>query len=625
MSKTDAIVCGKLDRSTQLSTPRYRDDKIFRLTGTKATSSGRYTGWLVAANKQMVWFDGQTWSIDNFLAMAAERKARCLLVLTAREYIYLVEYAADHGLRVAALETAFPIFQDIKYNTCLRTNLDVLHKHVRKLIQLGISPAHTLSRQLSGKHLHSITRKLRVKNAHDRHFFMAYPDAYQEVFKLMEERPHRVIIALDFNAMYLDSMEGAFCNPSAVRYRDFRGLHANPACMPSGIYRVHLIGALPGFLLTHHPFRYKRLGKAHYFQMQRGETIEAVLHRDELAYFASGFERVEVFEGLVSDATIAHPLLKQGRQLYAQRQYHRRRGDSVRENLCKASLQHMHSATNQKRFAKKFFKNLEQVRDFVAINFAVDMEGVSDDEVMKLLIGHQYFGIIPIGSGYELTYLNTGATDNIFSLSAQVVANARLKLLKTLERFLSHQQVELCYANVDSIHLSVHCDEVQHFFDRHQDIISDKPGMLKVEAIADCGYWFDVGRYWLKKNGEVVLFKNKGLNHKAAASSFVYQRMVNNFIETPVFSYLHTYLMRFEQTLTYQKRLVEVEKGETRYDRFQFAEISEPHVYNLTEATERLASMPKKVALYRQISAPYAKHNVGKTSPEMPGDAATWR
>ena len=602
MSTTDSIVCGKLDRSTQLNAPRCRDDDAVRLTGTSATTSSLSTGWPVAADEHAVWFDGRAWSMDNFLAMAAGRKARRLLVLTAREYIYLVARAAGHGLRVAALEMAFPIFPDIKYSTCLRTNLAVLDKHVRKLLQLGISPIHTLSRQLSDQHLHAITRKLRVKNAHDRHFFSAYPDAYQEVFKLREERPDRVIIALDFNAMYLDSMEGAFCEPSAVRYRDFRGQPPDPACMPNGVYRVRMIGALPGFLLTHHPFRYKRLGRNHYFRMQHGDTIEAVLHRDELAYFASGFERVEVLEGLIGATTIAHPLLKQGRQLYAQRQYHRRRGDRVRENLCKASLQHMHSATNQKRFAKKLFKSLEQVRAFVAARFAVDMDGVSDDELIELLIKHQYFGIAPTGSGYELTYLNTGAADNIFSLSAQVVANARLKLLKTLERFLSHQHVELCYANVDSIHLSVHRDEVQHFFDRHQDIISDRAGMLKVEAIADCGYWFDVGRYWLKKDGAIVLFKNKGLNHKAATGPFVQRRMVSDFIETPMFSHLHTYLMRFEQVLTYHKRLVEVEKGETRYDRFQFAEISEPHVSNLTEATERLASMPTKIALFRRIS-----------------------
>lgn len=606
MSTSDAIVCGKLDRSTQLSTPRCRDDDAVRLTGTSATTSDRSAGLPVAADEHAVWFDGRAWSIDNFLAMAAGRKARRLLVLTAREYIYLVARAADHGLRVSALETAFPIFPNIKYSTCLRTNLAVLHKHVRKLVQLGISPIHTLSRQLSDQHLRAVTRKLRVKNAHDRHFFSAYPDAYQEVFKLREERPDRVIIALDFNAMYLDSMQGTFCEPGAVRYHDFRGQRADPACMPNGVYRVRMIGALPGFLLTHHPFRYKRLGRAHYFRMQRGDTIEAVLHRDELAYFASGFERVEVFEGLVSNTTIAHPLLKHGRQLYAQRQYHRRRGDCVRENLCKASLQHMHSATNQKRFAKKFFNNLEQVRVFVAARFAIDMEGVSDDELIELLVGHQYFGIAPTSSGYELTYLNTGATDNIFSLSAQVVANARLKLLKTLERFLSHPQVELCYANVDSVHLSVHCDEVEHFFDRHQDILSDQAGMLKVEAIADCGYWFDVGRYWLKKDGAIVLFKNKGLNHKAATGPFVYRRKVSNFIETPMFSHLHTYVMRFEQALTYHKRLVQVEEGQARYDRFQFAEISEPHVFNLTEATERLASMPTKIALYRRISIPPA-------------------
>lgn len=165
-----------------------------------------------------------------------------------------------------------------------------------------------------------------------------------------------------------------------------------------------------------------------------------------------------------------------------------------------------------------------------------------------------------------------------------------------------YRSVELCYANVDSVHLSIHRDEVDEFFEQNRDMISDQLGALKVEAIADKGYWFDVGRYWLKKNNEVVLFKNKGFNHQAASNPFVCRRKVSNFIETPAFAHLHTYVTTLENSFTYHKRLEHLTNHETRFVRFQYGEISEIHAANLTEAHERLNSMKEKIELFRGIS-----------------------
>jgi hypothetical protein len=51
----------------------------------------------------------------------------------------------------------------------------------------------------------------------------------------------------------------------------------------------------------------------------------------------------------------------------------------------------------------------------------------------------------------------------------------------------------LCCATVDSIHLSILQDEIDAFFEQQRGMISDQPGTLKVEAIADKRVWFDVG------------------------------------------------------------------------------------------------------------------------------------
>lgn len=397
-------------------------------------------------------------------------------------------------------------------------------------------------------------------------------------------------------------MKGQFCNPASIEYEDFRGAPPGLGDLRNGIYRVRLVAAKQSFLLDHHPFRYKRLGRSYYFGMECGDTVETLLYRDEISYFASYFERIEIIEGIFSADTIEHPLLKKGIELYAQRLYHRRRGDRISEDLSKVSLQHMHSATNQKRFAKKNFNSMEQVRDFLTTRFAMNLDTIGLDEVADFLTRHKYFKLTRTPHAYQLSYLDAGASSNVFSLSAQVVANARLKMLRTLDRFLSNRSVEVCYANIDSIHLSIHRDEVDSFFYQNRDMISDQLGALKVEAIADKGYWFDVGRYWLKKNNEVVLFKNKGFNHQAAPDPYVCRRKVSNFIETPTFTHLHTYVTKLENSFTYHKLLEHPTSQESRFIRFRYGDISEIPTANLTQAREQLNSMKAKVALFRRIS-----------------------
>ena len=249
-----------------------------------------------------------------------------------------------------------------------------------------------------------------------------------------------------------------------------------------------------------------------------------------------------------------------------------------------------------------YFGSMEQVRDFLSTQFAMNLGTTGLDEIVDFLSRHKYFGLTRTLKGYQLSYLDTGASSIVFSLSAQVVANARLKMLQTLERFLSFRSVELCYANVDSIHLSIHREELDGFFEQNHDMISDQLGALKIEAIADQGYWFDVGRYWLKNGGEVVLFKNKGFNQKAAPHPFVCRRKVSNFIETPTFAHFNSYVTKMENTFTYNKRVEHRTSKESRFVRFRYEEIRELHTANLTEAREQLSSMKAKVELFRHIS-----------------------
>lgn len=595
------IICGKLDNQVRISQKSLNIAIKIRAKNPDLKIRNQDSYLSVSADKSTIFFNERIWQFPDFFIMIKNIGVRRLLVLTNKERLFIIESAVNHGIRVDVFEILFPIFSDIKYNSRLNFNLDVIKKYEKKLKQLNIY-TNSLSKYLSYQHLKSTARKLPYKSDLDSNFFFAYKDPYQEVFKFKEERKDRFIIALDFNSMYLDCMRGDFCAPSSIIYRDFLSEKVAPAMLHSGVYRVRLIGAKPSFFLNYHPFLFKRFGRSHQFQMKSGDTIETLLHKNEVEYYTQFFNDFEIIEGLFSVETIAHPLLKKGLSLYDQRIYHRIRGDKISENYCKISIQHLHSATNQKKFISKEFPNLTTIRDFLSSDFNINFDGISIDEMVVFLKRNKYFQLFDTHQGYKLSYLDTNGCGTIFSLSSQVIANARVKIIKTLERFLKHNSVEICYSNVDSIHLSIHRDELDNFINNNKDIISNELGALKVETIADKGYWFDVGRYWLKKSSQVVLYKNKGFNHSAALTEYVCRRKVNFLIDTPNFTLINSHILKLENSFSYRKKLININSEEAIFERFKFEQIKDAHIANFTEADELLRTKKEKVDLFKRIS-----------------------
>jgi hypothetical protein len=123
---SDYIVCGKLDNCANLAPfSRHASAKV-RLYDERSAPNMLARSLRLSACEHGVWFEGRLWDLEVFLPMAVTRGARRLLVLTNRERLYIVERAAAHQLAVDVFEADFPIFPAIKYNPCLRINLDVL-------------------------------------------------------------------------------------------------------------------------------------------------------------------------------------------------------------------------------------------------------------------------------------------------------------------------------------------------------------------------------------------------------------------------------------------------------------------------------------------------------------------
>lgn len=600
----NVIPCGKFDNKISFELPKSVAASAMRRITSDNSNKARKIDYLpISTNGSEVLHGGGISNIDEFLNEMPGAEGRRLIVLTLKEFLLILEKISLCDVSVRVLEIDYPVFTEIKYNSSLRVNLDILNKLLRKVESLDMKGG-SFSRDQSLKNLHTVARKLRFKNGFDRHFFFAYREGYQEVFKLKEERADRVVIAFDFNSMFADCMKGDFCEPRYIRHRVFVGGDAAPENLEEGIYRVLLRGAKASFFLEKHPFLYKRLGKSYRFILNPGESVEAILFKNEIEYYGGFFQKVEVKEGFCSGKTVSHPLLDKANSLYGKRKYYRVRDDTVMENYCKMSLQLMHSATNQKVFKKKFFDSLCAVLDFLSSKFQLSFtDSTSSLEIQQFFSHNKYFSLNKCGRGFELTYLDIDANSLLFSLSAKIVANARIKVMKTIERFLSHDSVELCYSNVDSIHISIKKIEVEKFFERHKDLISDDIGCLKIQAIADQGYWFDVGRYWLKKNEKVILFKNKNFNYKGAKNEFVSKRKILVLSKSDAFSQVGYKFSNLENSFSYSKRVKVGPNTETvEFERYSFAEVESIMAADITEANEMMKSKKLKVDLFQQIS-----------------------
>jgi len=599
------IVCGRFDPVVSLNvSDRKRLSRVRRIGTDRPALRPKPSYLPFSTDGKHVVHEKGTSSVSAFLDDASTHPESALIVLTRKEYFSILDDIALRDLKVSILEESYPIFPDIVFRRTLRHNLNLLTKLLKKVETLDIR-CGSFSGDQSSRHIHRIARKLRFKNGFDRLFFHAYRDPYQEVFRLVEERPDRVIVALDFNSMFADCMKGTFCEPRSLREVTFDSSDISVEDLPEGVFHVVLSEAKESFFLSMHPFLFKRLNRSYRFNLKAGDSVELLLFRAEIKYYRQFFSSVEVKQGIVSDTSIPHPMANDVEGVYSRRLSYKAAGDKTMESYCRLSLQMMHSATNRRSFRSKRFDRVEDLAAFLAAHFDVFF-GDGDElveELEQFLFKNKYCAVESRDDQYHLTYLDIDVDSALYSISAKILANARIKLFTTIQRFLDFESVEICYSNVDSIHLSVKRSMLDAFLAHHGDLISDRIGDLKVQAIADKGYWFDLGRYWLKRNNEVVLFRNKNFNFSRAVDPFVASTKVTRLARSPAFSHIYYQLHLIENAFSYSKRLGTTESSERMdFVRFEFDEIQTIADANMSEANEAMHSKRIKIDLFDRIA-----------------------
>jgi len=597
------IVCGKFDNVINFDDQSISNQKI-RIGSINPNSLEKIKYIPIAVNSKSIIYNNKIYEVRAFFIQMDSEDLKNLIVLTQKEKEFILEELVDFDIDLKVFEFQYPIFTHIRYISNIHKNYEELKKLLIDIETLEIK-GKSLAHHLSTKYLYKIERKLRYKNRLDHFFAFAYKGGYSEVFKLKEERKDRMVIALDYNSMFVDSMMDNFIDPKTLQYHKFNK-ETKLKDLDNGLYRIILRNPKNTFFKQFHPFKYIKMNQSFFFQLDENQSIEILLFKNEIEYYKRFFDEVEILEGFFSKKKIRHPLEKYARDTYKERVEYKKNNNILMANLSKFKLITIHSATNSKRFITLFFKTKKEIIKYLSINYMINFpSNISVDEQLSLIKDNIYFNFKKYKKGYKLKVVNYKSHDTIFSLSSQILANSRLKMIRTIEKFLLYKSVEICYINIDSIHISILKSEIDNFLLEHKHIISDKLGDLKIEAISERGYWFDVGRYWLFSKNNVDLHKNSLFNFKNNDIKFIRNRKIKfiSKVEGSIFSFVKTAYVSLYSSFSYNKRVVLDENMDSSsFKRYNYSEINNLNVARDTYNNEIFKSKKIKINLYNRIA-----------------------
>ncbi len=264
----------------------------------------------------------------------------------------------------------------------------------------------------------------------------------------------------------------------------------------------------------------------------------------------------------------------------------------------------MHSSTNPKNFKNLYFHSKEKMLNYLSNEFMLALPSdISIDEKLYLISKSNYFTFIKVKNGYKVKCIDYKNNKSIYSISSQIIANGRLKMIQTIEKFLQFDSVEICYCNIDSLHISIQKDKVDDFLSKHSNMISNKIGDLKIETIASKGYWFDIGRYWLVEDKSVKLFRNALFNYLGNKEKFLKSRIFKRIHKLDNFSYVKNIYLNIYKSFSYSKKLEKKDSIDYKnMIRYNFEEIQDFDVAHNSVNKEVMDSSNKKTNLFNRIA-----------------------
>lgn len=361
-----------------------------------------------------------------------------------------------------------------------------------------------------------VCNSVRIKNDMDARFYTAWHLPVQDCYILEECRSGRTVMALDFNAMYPACMQQTFPQPSKLRHVIYDREVTAEEFLPTGLYRCRLEIPSSGFILNYNPFRTFFAGR--HLRPALTESLSVDLHEFEIAFFLRHFRNVFVVDAVASDQVIPHPLAREARRSFARRLHYLANKNKALADREKFLSTLLASCTHRPGRLNKGFKTPALAEGFLQGNFGISVD--ADDPAglsATWLRGKKAFTVTEAREEIRCEAPDITSGQACFMFNQRIVARGRITLLEMMERLMViAPDVELCYANVDSIHFSFPTKYQASIMEELGSGISDEMGDYKIEAIASGGLWLEPGKYWLYSD-RINKFRNRSVRHRGDA------------------------------------------------------------------------------------------------------------
>jgi hypothetical protein len=579
-------------------------DKRIRLGSINPNKLNHVDYTPISTNGNTVLYNQSYFKTHEFFQKVKAENIQNLIVLTTKEKSKILEELVIYNLRIYVLEELYPIFSDLKYISNLEHNLKELNKRINDIKNLSIKGG-SLNKSLSTKYRYAIERAIRYKSDIDSTLYFACLPPYQEVFKLNEKESDRVIFSVDYNAMFAKCIQGSFPDPRKLKTKYFKSKYELNELSPDGVYRVLLIGAKDSFFLKYHSLKFAKSNQSFNFNLEVGDNIEVFLPRDEIIYYKPFFEGYRVYSGIVSSREILHPLSKKVQALYNDRKSSQI--GCLKNSLAKQSIVIASSVTNAKRYLKVNAQQPIDVVNFFEQHFKCCFDD-SFDVFQKLELAKNSNRLVTEdtkSNKVRSKVINYKNRDSVYSLHSKMLSNSRIMMMKLIEKLLKINTLEICYANVDSIHFSVNRDMVNNVKSFLDEECSDELGKLKVETQATFGYWFDLGRYWLgKEQREVTKYSNIIFNNSFDNKIYNRKRVLKKVDSIQDYKYISYLPITIEKTFSFKKKLiVSNDSNQLLFQRFDYSDIKTAPIASNSVNKEKMTSYRHKVSLLNEMAS----------------------
>jgi hypothetical protein len=566
-----------------------RKNHLIPLHGKKSYHTVPYLP--IATDGNTILSNGNTISVTEFFM---DKNNQRVIVLTEKERFLLAEQICYKNVRVRVLESSFPIFEGLKYTGDLSKTYSILKSKINSLEIRKLYPT-PLFRHFSDIHRRAIYRKIKEKSSLDSLYYFADLKSYQEVFKIAENSPDRIVFALDFNSMFASCLDITFPNPEYLVFKE-ESQELTGEISP-GMYHVIFSKPKTDFIKNYHCFKHYTYAKNISFKLEDQHELELLVTSDELQYYKNHFECIHVKSSITSKQHVKHPRVNYSIKKYKERgSTHLSKADRA---MSKINLVAIHSSTSPSRNKTRTFNDLTSAISYLSQKFQIKFDDNDNIEGISFYINSlSGFELYVHEGSIVLKYPDIFSNKSVISFSALIVAAARVKLMKALEYVLNFDSSQLCYVNTDSIHVSIDKNKADDFHGYIASSVGDKLGQLKIECCAKQGYWLDIGRYWLCDEVKVLKYRNIIFNAQDSNTPFISRRKMIKLERSAFITQSKSTVYCLKNSFSFTKKL---DNSSMRFERFNYDDISSMLCTGNTLLAEKYNSANTKFEIFERL------------------------